>query len=71
MSNFRVHYSGACFETGDSAEQVEKKVHNRLASLGEIMDIVATPVHPTEQNLLEENYVVSLKAGSWSRQRQV
>ena len=61
MSNFRVHYVGACFETGVSAEQVEKKVHDKLISLGKVVDIVATPSHAEESNLDEENYVVSFE----------
>ena len=61
MSEFRVHYSGACFETGDSAEQVEKKVHNRVISLGKALDIVTTLSHAERSNLGAENYVVSFE----------
>jgi hypothetical protein len=33
MDKFRIYYSGACFETVDSREQVEKKVHDKIASM--------------------------------------
>ena len=42
MDNFRVYYSGACFERGDSPEQVEKKVHDKIVSLGEVLGVEAT-----------------------------
>jgi len=61
MKNFRVHYSGACFEKGDSTEQVERRVQDKVASLGEILDIEATPLHPDLINLGEENFVVSFE----------
>ena len=61
MSDFRVHYVGACFESGDSAEQVEKKVHDRLISLGKVLDIVASPSHAGWRNLGEDNYVASFE----------
>ena len=61
MSNYRVHYSGACFENGKSREQVEKRVHDRVASLGEVFDIEAHPIHPAGNNHKEENYVVSFE----------
>jgi hypothetical protein len=61
MKNFRVHYSGACFEKGDSPEQVEKKVHDEIASLGEVLDIEATFLHPDQRDLGEENYVVGFE----------
>jgi hypothetical protein len=61
MDNFRVYYSGACFESGDSPGQVEKKVHDRIASLGEVLGIEATFLHPDQRDLREENYVVSFE----------
>jgi len=61
MGNFRVYYSGACFERGDSPEQVEKKVHDKIASLGKVLGVEATVLHPDQRNLGEENYVVSFE----------
>ena len=61
MNNFKVFYSGACFETGNSREQVEKKVHDRVASLGEVFGIEASPIHHAGNNHKEENYVVSFE----------
>ena len=61
MKNFRVHYSGACFERGDSLEQVEKRVHNKIASLGEVLGIEATLLNLDQKNPGEENYVVSFE----------
>jgi hypothetical protein len=61
MDNFRVYYSGACFERGDSPEQVEKKIHDRIASLGEVLSVETTVLHPDQRNLGEENYVVSFE----------
>ncbi len=61
MDNFRVHYSGACFERGDSLEQVERKVHDKVASLGEVLGIEATPLHPDEKEYSEGNYIVSFE----------
>ena len=61
MSNFKIFYSGACFETGNSREQVEKRVHDRVASLGEVFGIEASPIHAGGNNHREENYVVSFE----------
>jgi hypothetical protein len=61
MNNFRVCYSDDCFESGDSPEQVERRVHDKAISLGEILEIEATPLHPDEQNFGAENYVVSFE----------
>ena len=61
MENFRVYYSGACFESGDSPEQVEKDVHDKIASLGEVLGIEATALHPDEKEYLEGNYIVSFE----------
>jgi hypothetical protein len=33
MENFRVYYSGACFERGDSLEQVERRVQDKVGSI--------------------------------------
>jgi len=59
MDDFRVYYSGACFERGDSREKVEKKVHDKIASLGEVLGIEATVLHPDEKEYSGGNYVVS------------
>jgi hypothetical protein len=61
MENFRVYYSGACFEKGDSPEQAEKKVHDKIASLGNVMRIEATVLHPDEKEYSEGNYMVSFE----------
>jgi len=61
MKNFRIHYSGACFERGDSLEQVEKRVQNKVASLGEMLGIEATFLHPDQRDHGEENYVVGFE----------
>ena len=61
MNNFLVYYSGGCFERGDSPEQAEKKVYDKVSSLGNVLRIEATAVHPDESNLGEENYIVSFE----------
>ena len=61
MDNFRVLYSGACFERGDSPEQVERRVHDKIAILGEILGTEATALHPDLITLGEENYIVSFE----------
>jgi hypothetical protein len=61
MDDFRVYYSGACFERGDSPEQAEKKIHDKVASLGELLGIEATIVYPDEREFGESNYVVSFE----------
>ena len=61
MENFRVYYSGACFERGDSPGQAEKKVQDKIASLGEVLGIEATFLHPDQRDLGEENYVVGFE----------
>jgi hypothetical protein len=61
MDKFRVYYSGACFERGDSPGQAEKKVQDKITSLGEVLDIEATFLHPDQRDLGEENYVVSFE----------
>lgn len=61
MNHYLVYYSGACFERGDSLEQVEKKVYDKVSSLGNVLRIEATFLHPDQRNLEEENYVVSFE----------
>ena len=61
MDNFRVYYSGACFKRGDSPEQAEKRVQDKVASLGKGFGIEATFLHPDQRNLGEENYVVGFE----------
>ena len=56
-----VYYSGACFERGDSLEQVERRVHDKIASLGEVLGVEATFLHPDQRNLEGENYVVGFE----------
>ena len=61
MENFRVHYSGACFERGNSLEQVERRVHDREISQGEILGVEATFLHPDQRDHGEENDVVGIE----------
>jgi hypothetical protein len=61
MDNFRVHYSGACFERGDSPEQVERRIHDKLAILGEVLGVEARLLHPDEKEYSDGNYVVSFE----------
>jgi hypothetical protein len=61
MDNFLVYYSGGCFERGDSREQAEKKAYDKVSSLGNVLRIEATAVHPDESNHGEENYIVSFE----------
>ena len=61
MNDFTVFYSGACFETGDSLEQVEEKICNKIAPLGKVLDVEATPLRPGDRKFGEENYVVSFE----------
>jgi len=63
MSDFLVHYCGVCFESGNSYEQVAGKVHDKMAPLGKVMDVVATAMRPNGRNLRKENYVVSFEGG--------
>jgi hypothetical protein len=58
LNNFVVHYSGACFERGGSPEQAEKTVHDKVASIGEVFVVEATPLRPGEREYSEGNYVV-------------
>ncbi len=63
MGNFRVHYSGACFERGDSLEQVERRIHDKVASMGEVLYIDAKLLHPNEIDLNpgKKDYIVSFE----------
>jgi hypothetical protein len=61
MDNFRVYYSGASFEKGDSPDQVKRKIHDKIASLGYVLGVEATALHPDQRNLGEENYVVTFE----------
>jgi hypothetical protein len=61
MENFLVYYSGGCFESGDSREQVERRVQDKIGSLGEVLDIEATFLHPDQRDLGGENYVVGFE----------
>lgn len=61
MDNFRVHYSGACFERGDSLEQVERRVHDKIANLGEVLGIEARHLRPDEKEYSNGNYVVKFE----------
>jgi len=55
------HYSGAFFENGDYREWVERRVQDKIASLGEVLDIEATFLHPDQRDLGGENYVVGFE----------
>ncbi len=61
MNKFRVHFSGAFFESGSSRERVEKRVRRKGASIGKVFDIEASPIHPAGNNNKEENYVLSFE----------
>ncbi len=61
MDNFLVYYSGGCFERGDSPEQAEKKAYDRVSSLGNILRIEATVLHPDEKEYSQGNYIVSFE----------
>jgi hypothetical protein len=61
MNDFVVFYSGACFESGDSPEQVEKKLQNKIAPFGKAFGVEATILHPNERDTGEENYAVSFE----------
>ena len=40
---------------------MERRVHDKVAILGEILGIEATFLHPDQRDLGEENYVVSFE----------
>ena len=61
MKDFVVFYSGASFESGDSPEQAEKKVQDKIAPLGKVLGIEAASVRPDEREFGEGNYVVSFE----------
>ncbi len=61
IDDFRVYYSGACFERGNSLEQVEKRVHDKVAVLGQVFRIDAKPLHSDEREPGDGNFVVSFE----------
>ena len=61
MNDFVVIYSGACFESGYSPEQVERKIQDKMAHLGKVLDIEAEALRPDERKFGEGNYVVSFE----------
>jgi hypothetical protein len=61
MNNYLVYYSGGAFERGDSPEQAEKKAYNRISSLGNVLRIEATVLHPDEKEYSQGNYIVSFE----------
>jgi len=61
MNDFVVFYSGACFESGDSPEQVERKIQDKMALLGKVLDIEAEALRPDDRKFGEGNYVVSFE----------
>lgn len=61
MNNFMVYFSGARFENGDSPEEVERKVHDKIAFMGRILDIEATILHSDDKDFKQGNYVVSFE----------
>jgi hypothetical protein len=61
VDNFSLYFSGVCFESGDSPEQVEKKVRHKVTSLGKVLSVEATFPHADERGMGKENYVVSFE----------
>jgi hypothetical protein len=61
VDNYLVYYSGGSFERGDSPEQAEKKAYDKVSSLGNVLRIEATVLHPDQRDLGEENYVVGFE----------
>ena len=61
VKDFSVYYSGAYFETGDTPEQAEKKVHERMAPHGKVFRIDAASLRPDDKTPTGENYVVSFE----------
>jgi hypothetical protein len=61
MNNFLVYYSGGSFERGDTPEQAEKKAYDKVSSLGNVLRIEATVLHPDEKEYLQGNYIVSFE----------
>ena len=68
MENFRVHYSGACFERGDSLEQVERRVHDRVAIYWEKYWVLRQRSSILTKEIVEKRIMLSvLKARLRSR----
>ncbi len=61
MDRFTVYFSGACFESGDSPGEVERKVHDRVASVGKVLNVEVTFPRPEESDMGKGNYVVSFE----------
>ncbi len=61
MNDFKVYYSGACFESGRSLEAVEEKVHNKIASMGQVFEIEAIPLRRDDRDFNQGNYIVSFE----------
>ncbi len=61
METYSVHYSGACFERGDSTEQVKRRIHDKIDCLGKVLGIEAAAIHPDLRTLGEENYVITFE----------
>ena len=61
MDNFLVYYSGGSIERGDSPEQAEKKAYDKVSSLGNVLRIEATVLHPYEKEYSQGNYTVSFE----------
>ena len=61
MDNFLVYYSGGSLERGDSPEQAEQKAYDKISSLGNVLRIEATVVHPNEKECPQGNYLVSFE----------
>jgi hypothetical protein len=56
MDNYLVYYSGGSFERGDSPEQAEKKAYDKVSSLGNVLRIEATVLHPDEKECQGSHY---------------
>ncbi len=61
MNHFKVYYSGACVESGESREEVEEKVHNKIASTGQVFETEAIALHPDDRDFNQGNYIVSFE----------
>ena len=61
MDNYLVYYSGGCLERGDSPEQAEKKAYDKVSSLGNVLRIEATVLHPDKKEYSEGDYMVSFE----------
>ncbi len=61
MKDFSIYYSGLRFETGDTPEQVEKRVRDRVSARGKVFRIDAEPLRSDDRTPAGENYVVSFE----------